>query len=94
MTEAPHVRHGRDGVSGSLCRSQEAFERYDQAVSLDANYIDARFNKATVLLDAGDYARAKTELTAIVEKKQDDFVGEVMAQVKATTKSDPPATKH
>ncbi|HEX5060253.1 MAG TPA: tetratricopeptide repeat protein [Kofleriaceae bacterium] len=54
-------------------KSQEAFERYDQAVSLDAKYIDARFNKATVLLDAGDYLRAKTELTAIVENKQDDY---------------------
>jgi tetratricopeptide (TPR) repeat protein len=54
-------------------KSQEAFERYDQAVSLDPNYIDARFNKATVLIDAGDYARAKTELSAIVEKKQDDY---------------------
>ncbi len=54
-------------------KAQEAFERYDQAVSLDATYSDARFNKATVLLDAGDYARAKTELAAIVEKKQDDY---------------------
>ncbi|HEY5948068.1 MAG TPA: tetratricopeptide repeat protein [Kofleriaceae bacterium] len=54
-------------------KAQEAFERYDQAVSLDASYIDARFNKATVLLDAGDYARAKTELAAIVEKKQEDY---------------------
>jgi tetratricopeptide (TPR) repeat protein len=54
-------------------KAQEAFERYDQAVSLDAKYIDARFNKATVLLDAGDYARAKTELSAIVENKQDDY---------------------
>ena len=54
-------------------KSQEAFERYDQAVSLDPNYIDARFNKATVLIDAGDYARAKAELSAIVEKKQEDF---------------------
>lgn len=54
-------------------KAQEAFERYDQAASLDASYIDARFNKATVLLDAGDYARAKTELVAIVEKRPDDY---------------------
>jgi len=54
-------------------KAQEAFDRYDQAASLDPNYIDARFNKATVLLDAGDYARAKTELAAIVEKKPDDY---------------------
>jgi Tfp pilus assembly protein PilF len=54
-------------------KAQEAFERYDQAVSLDPKYIDARFNKATVLLDAGDYARAKTELAAIVERRPDDY---------------------
>jgi tetratricopeptide (TPR) repeat protein len=58
-------------------KAQEAFERFDQAASLDANYIDARFNKATVLLDAGDYARAKTELAAIVEKRPDDFAAQV-----------------
>jgi elongation factor Ts len=34
------------------------------------------------------------EVGAGIEKRQDDFVGEVMAQVKATTKSDPPSTKH
>lgn len=54
-------------------KAQEAFERFDHAASLDATYIDARFNKASVLLDAGDYARAKVELTAIVEKRADDF---------------------
>lgn len=54
-------------------KSQEAFERFDHAASLDGTYIDARFNKASVLLDAGDYARAKTELAAIVEKRADDF---------------------
>jgi tetratricopeptide (TPR) repeat protein len=54
-------------------KAQEAFERFDQAVSLDPAYIDARFNKAAVLLDAGDYVRAKTELTTIVEKRPDDY---------------------
>ena len=58
-------------------KAQEAFERFDQAVSLDPSYIDARFNKAAVLLDAGDYARAKTELTTIVEKRPDDFAAHV-----------------
>lgn len=53
-------------------KAQEAFERFDYAASLDASYIDARFNKAAVLLDAGDYARAKAELQVIVEKKPDD----------------------
>ncbi len=58
-------------------KAQEAFERFDQAVSLDPAYIDARFNKAAVLLDAGDYARAKTELTTIVERRPDDFAAHV-----------------
>lgn len=54
-------------------KAQEAFERFDQAVALDAKYLDARFNKANVLLDAGDYARAKAELNAIIERKSDDY---------------------
>jgi Tfp pilus assembly protein PilF len=58
-------------------RAQEAFERFDQAVSLDPTYLDARFNKAAVLLDAGDYARAKVELTKIVEKRPDDYAAHV-----------------
>ncbi|MDQ3364007.1 MAG: tetratricopeptide repeat protein [Myxococcota bacterium] len=58
-------------------RAQEAFERFDYAASLDATYIDARFNKASVLLDAGDYARAKVELAAIVEKRTDDYAAQV-----------------
>jgi tetratricopeptide (TPR) repeat protein len=56
-----------------LGKAQEAFERFDFAASLDSSYIDARFNKASVLLDAGDYARAKTELSAIVERRADDY---------------------
>jgi tetratricopeptide (TPR) repeat protein len=60
-----------------LGKAQEAFERFDQAASLDANFIDARFNKASVLLDAGDYARAKVELAAIVEKRPDDYAAQV-----------------
>jgi tetratricopeptide (TPR) repeat protein len=54
-------------------RAQEAFEKFDHAASLDASYIDARYNKASVLLDAGDYARAKVELVAIVERRADDY---------------------
>lgn len=45
-------------------------------------------NKAKVL------SFERYEVGAGIEKKQDDFVGEVMAQVKAQTKTDPPATKH
>ena len=58
-------------------KAQEAFQLFDQAVSLDAAYIDARFNKATVLLDAGDYQRAKAELSAIIERKPDDYAAHV-----------------
>ena len=58
-------------------KAQEAFERFDQAASLDASYIDARFNKAAVLLDAGDYARAKPDLVSVVEKRPDDFAAQV-----------------
>jgi tetratricopeptide (TPR) repeat protein len=58
-------------------KAQEAFERFDQAVSLDPSFIDARFNKAAVLLDAGDYARAKAELTTIIEKRPDDYAAYV-----------------
>jgi tetratricopeptide (TPR) repeat protein len=54
-------------------KAQDAFDDFDHAVSLDASYIDARFNKASVLLDAGDYARAKSDLAAIVEKRPDDY---------------------
>jgi len=58
-------------------KAQEAFERFDQAVSLDPSFIDARFNKAAVLLDAGDYSRARAELTTIVEKRPDDYAAYV-----------------
>ncbi len=58
-------------------KAQEAFERFDRAVSLDANYVDARINKAAVLLDAGDYSRAKQELTAALEKSPDDLAAQV-----------------
>ena len=58
-------------------KAQESFQLFDQAASMDANYIDARFNKAAVLLDAGDYSRAKVELSAIVEKRPDDYAAQV-----------------
>jgi tetratricopeptide (TPR) repeat protein len=58
-------------------RAQEAFLRFEQAVEIDASYTDARFNKATVLLDAGDYARAKAELAVVVEKRPDDHAAAV-----------------
>ncbi|MBK9031719.1 MAG: tetratricopeptide repeat protein [Myxococcales bacterium] len=54
-------------------KAQEAFDRFDYATSLDPGYLDARFNKASVLLDAGDYVRAKAELDVIVGKRTDDW---------------------
>lgn len=60
-----------------LGKAQEAFEYFDKAASLDPNYLDARFNKAAVLLDAGDYARAKAELLTIVQKAPDDYAAQV-----------------
>lgn len=58
-------------------KAQEAFQRFEQAVQIDENYVDARFSKASVLLDAGDYERAKTELVIVVEKRPDDYAAQV-----------------
>lgn len=58
-------------------KAQEAFDRFDMATSLDPGYLDARFNKASVLLDAGDYARAKQELVTVVEQQPDDHAARV-----------------
>jgi len=58
-------------------KAQEAFQRFEQAVQIDENYVDARFSKASVLLDAGDYERAKAELVIVVEKRPDDHAAQV-----------------
>lgn len=57
-------------VSLKRGNDQQAFERFDAASALDPEYSDARFNKAGVLLDAGDYTRAKTELEAVVSQRE------------------------
>ena len=54
-------------------KSQEAFDRFDYATSLDPSYLDARFNKAAVLVDAGDYGRAKAELGEVIKQNPDDL---------------------
>jgi tetratricopeptide (TPR) repeat protein len=64
-------------------KAQEAFVRFDYATELDPSYIDARFNKASVLLDAGDYGRAKGELEIIVDKNPDDWAAQVALGVAA-----------
>lgn len=73
----PAIYNALAMLAQRLGKAQEAFQLFDQAVSLDASYIDARFNKATVLLDAGDYQRAKVELSAIVERRPDDHAAHV-----------------
>jgi tetratricopeptide (TPR) repeat protein len=69
----PAVYNAMAQLAQKQGKAQEAFNLFDQAAALDPSYLDARFNKASVLLDAGDYGRAKVELAAIVEKKPDDY---------------------
>lgn len=73
----PSVYNAMALLAARQGKPQESFQLFDQAAALDASFIDARFNKAAVLLDAGDYARAKSELAAIVEKRPDDYAAAV-----------------
>ena len=73
----PAVYNALALLSLKMGKAQEAFVRFDYATNLDPTYIDARFNKASVLLDAGDYPRARAELETIVEKKPDDLAAQV-----------------
>ncbi len=52
---------------------QLAFSYFDSAAELDPNYMDARFNKASILLDSGDYERARVELEAITASNPEDM---------------------
>jgi tetratricopeptide (TPR) repeat protein len=45
---------------------QRAFELFDRASAIDPTYLDARFNKAAVLMNAGDYARGSAELRGVL----------------------------
>lgn len=74
-------------------KAQEAFDRFDHATSLDPSYIDARFNKASVLLDAGDYTRAKQELETILQKAPEDWAAHVSLGVAWRGLKDPAAAK-
>jgi Flp pilus assembly protein TadD len=53
-------------------RDRDAFEAFDKAAALDASFTEARFNKAGVLLDCGDYARAFTELESAARARPND----------------------
>jgi tetratricopeptide (TPR) repeat protein len=58
------MAHGED---------QLAFQHFDRAAELDPGYADARFNKASVLIDAGDYESARVELEALAQARPDDL---------------------
>lgn len=69
----PSIYNAQALLALSRGKSQEAFDRFDFATSLAPNYVDARFNKAKVLIDVGDYARAQVELAKVVKQSPDDL---------------------
>ncbi|MBP6628020.1 MAG: tetratricopeptide repeat protein [Kofleriaceae bacterium] len=89
----PAVYNAQAILALRLGKGQEAFERFEYASSLDPRYHDARFNKAAVLLDAGDYQRAKAELSTIVEQKPDDLAAQVALGVAMRGLKDYPAAR-
>ena len=79
-------------VDGRLRKSLNEFALTGQVFVKDG---DLTIEKLLKDKKASVKAFERFEVGAGIEKKQDDFVGEVMAQVKAAqTKTDPPATKH
>jgi elongation factor Ts len=78
-------------IDGRVRKAVDEFALSQQVFVKDGDFtIDKllKNNKATVK------AFERFEVGAGIEKRQDDFVSEVMAQVKAQTKTDPPSTKH
>jgi elongation factor Ts len=78
-------------VEGRLRKSVNEFALTGQVFVKDG---DLTIEKLLKNAKAQVLGFERYEVGAGIEKKQDDFVGEVMAQVKAQTKTDPPATKH
>jgi elongation factor Ts len=78
-------------VEGRLRKSINEFALTGQVFVKDG---DLTIEKLLQKSKASVKAFERYEVGAGIEKKQDDFVGEVMAQVKAQTKTDPPATQH
>ena len=78
-------------IEGRVRKAVDEFALSQQVFVKDG---DLTIDKLVKNNKAAVKAFERFEVGAGIEKKQDDFVGEVMAQVKATTKSDPPATKH
>jgi tetratricopeptide (TPR) repeat protein len=68
----PQVWNALALVSLKRGKDQEAFARLDKATQADPTFKDARFNKAAVLLDAGDYAQAKSELQTALGDAEND----------------------
>jgi elongation factor Ts len=77
-------------VEGRLRKSINEFALTGQVFVKDG---DLTIEKLLQKSKASVKGFERYEVGAGIEKKQDDFVGEVMAQVKAQTKTDPP-TKH
>jgi len=82
-------------IEGRVRKAVDEFALTQQVFVKDG---DLTIDKLLKNNKAGVKAFERFEVGAGIEKRQDDFVGEVMAQVKATTKtdgkSDPPSTKH
>ena len=53
-------------------RDREAFEAWGKAAALDPGSVAATLNKAAVLLDCGDYKRARTELLEAARVRPED----------------------
>jgi elongation factor Ts len=82
-------------IDGRVRKAVDEFALSQQVFVKDGDFtIDKLLQKNKAAVKAFE----RYEVGAGIEKKQDDFVGEVMAQVKAQTKADgkndPPATKH
>jgi len=82
-------------IEGRLRKSINEFALLGQVFVKDG---DLTIDKLLKNAKASVKSFERYEVGAGIEKRQDDFVGEVMAQVKAQQKSDgksdPPATKH
>lgn len=71
--EEPAIYNARALLALERGEAQVAFDLFDHATSLDPDYLDARYNKAAVLMNAGDYAGAKGELTVVIDKDPGDL---------------------
>lgn len=69
----PEIYNALALVSIARGKDQEAFDYFDAASNLDPDFLDARYNRASVFLDSGNYAGAKEELSYIVGKRPDDL---------------------